>query len=397
MQSRKTIYNILVLFHHCDANNGGVRSMIDLIDSMRQRQCLHIVAAFPKKSGTAQDYLRDLNVEVVYIPYIRWDFDEKLGFWGKVKECYKLNIVHNYLLAFRVKSLISRVDLIYTNTFTEYFGCILKRMHKIPHIWHIREFGWEDHRLRVIFGERMFQRWLTKYSDEIIVISENLKKRYMQRTDQDKLHVIYDDVSNVYCQDKPESAYQEEYLNILMAGTLQEGKGQLEALEALTILKSEQRKVVLYIAGDDPFNYRGILERYVAEHDLGTAVKFLGQIQDMNSLRSRMHVAVVCSRSEAFGRVTIEAMLSKLAVVGANTAGTAELIDDKRTGLLYEAGNSQELARKIAELYEDRKELYRLAVGGQEYACARFTRGYGAESVEQIIFHTLQKYEAKEG
>ena len=41
------------------------------------------------------------------------------------------------------------------------------------------------------------------------------------------------------------------------------------------------------------------------------------------------------SRSEGFGRVTIESALHGVPVIGFNNAGTSELIIDKRTGCLF--------------------------------------------------------------
>lgn len=43
-------------------------------------------------------------------------------------------------------------------------------------------------------------------------------------------------------------------------------------------------------------------------------------------MRKKIDVELVCSRSEAFGRVTIESMMSSNPVIGANTGGTKELI-----------------------------------------------------------------------
>jgi glycosyltransferase involved in cell wall biosynthesis len=63
-------------------------------------------------------------------------------------------------------------------------------------------------------------------------------------------------------------------------------------------------------------------------------------------------IVLVCSRSEAFGRVTIEGMFSGRPVIGARSAATAELIKDGVNGLLYDPGNPGDLAEKIKRLQE---------------------------------------------
>lgn len=72
-----------------------------------------------------------------------------------------------------------------------------------------------------------------------------------------------------------------------------------------------------------------------------------------------MHAALVCSSSEAFGRVTLESMLSGLPVIGADTAGTGELIINGMNGLLYKNKDENDLALKIHMLLDDslRKRL----------------------------------------
>ena len=64
------------------------------------------------------------------------------------------------------------------------------------------------------------------------------------------------------------------------------------------------------------------------------------------------NVVLVCSRNEAFGRVTVEGMLAGRPVVGARCAATAELIEDGVNGFLYAHGNAKDLAEKIHFLYD---------------------------------------------
>ena len=58
-------------------------------------------------------------------------------------------------------------------------------------------------------------------------------------------------------------------------------------------------------------------------------------------------IELVASKAEAFGRVTVEAMMCGLPVVGANSGGTPELISDGVTGLLYPQDSWRELSDKI--------------------------------------------------
>ena len=85
-------------------------------------------------------------------------------------------------------------------------------------------------------------------------------------------------------------------------------------------------------------------------------------------------VTLVCSRWEAFGRVIVEAMLAgKPVIATANSGGTAELIEEGKTGLLYERGNHIELADKIQYLYKNPEVRSKLGQAGYASAVGRFT------------------------
>ena len=71
---------------------------------------------------------------------------------------------------------------------------------------------------------------------------------------------------------------------------------------------------------------------------------------------------------EAFGRVTVEAMMSGSAVIGSNSGCTKELISNNENGLLFKQGNYKDLANKIKYLYNNRKEIQRLGNNAYVYS-----------------------------
>lgn len=85
-------------------------------------------------------------------------------------------------------------------------------------------------------------------------------------------------------------------------------------------------------------------------------IQFIGPQSDIKQLYRDTDIVLMCSQSEAFGRVTVEAMMSGCLVIGANSGGTMELVSDNETGLLYTSGDYSDLAAKIrlALKYPDR-------------------------------------------
>jgi glycosyltransferase involved in cell wall biosynthesis len=72
-----------------------------------------------------------------------------------------------------------------------------------------------------------------------------------------------------------------------------------------------------------------------AELGVQDRVEFWGYVPDPERAFLAADVALMCSRSEAMGRVTAEAMSACRPVIGFDAGGTSELIDHGRTGLLY--------------------------------------------------------------
>lgn len=63
----------------------------------------------------------------------------------------------------------------------------------------------------------------------------------------------------------------------------------------------------------------------------------------MKSLRKTVDFEVMCSKFEAFGRVTVEALRSGKLFIGANTGATSEIVEDGITGYVYPVGNYKSL------------------------------------------------------
>lgn len=97
-----------------------------------------------------------------------------------------------------------------------------------------------------------------------------------------------------------------------------------------------------------------------------------------------MHVEVIASRYEAFGRITIEAMLNELPVIGANSAGTAELITDGVTGLLYPSGNVSKLSDALEMTFNNYDNA--LAMAKNAFIDAqKYTEGNTARRIERLF------------
>ena len=146
-------------------------------------------------------------------------------------------------------------------------------------------------------------------------------------------------------------------------------KGAHTLIEALIQLQQQGLSVQASLAGDSfQSGYREQLEQWLKQHNLDGAVQFVGQLgrQALARFYALHHVGVFPSiHPEAFGIVAAEMMASGLVVVSSGVGGAGELIEDGRTGLLFNAGDSQDLARCLMRLISDSTLLIKLRQAGR--------------------------------
>jgi glycosyltransferase involved in cell wall biosynthesis len=104
------------------------------------------------------------------------------------------------------------------------------------------------------------------------------------------------------------------------------------------------------------------LRLQVKRLDIVNRVSFLGFVSDADLLvlRRSADLFVIPSEADLQSLSTMEAMACGLAVIAANAYALPELVHHEENGLLFEPGNSDELAQKIDLLLNDRDRRTRM-------------------------------------
>ena len=103
-----------------------------------------------------------------------------------------------------------------------------------------------------------------------------------------------------------------------------------------------------------------------------------------------MDVGLMLSKSEAFGRVTIEYMFQNLAVIASDTGANPELINNNKTGLLYHYGNCNDLAEKMKMIILDKSLLSHLSSQGRIYARKEFCSTKNSDNIYRIYEEVIK-------
>lgn len=174
-------------------------------------------------------------------------------------------------------------------------------------------------------------------------------------------------------------------VKFLLVGTLEKNKGQWIAIEAANeLIKKGINDFEIGFAGGNPTNYKKILDDTISKYKLKKQIKFLGFVSDLKAKRMETDVELMCSPNEAFGLVTIEAMMSSNPVIGSCSGATKELIEDGKNGLYFEKENPKDLALKMEEVIRNKKKIREMGDYAYKYAKENYTSEINAKKITEI-------------
>lgn len=210
---------------------------------------------------------------------------------------------------------------------------------------------------------KRFGKRLEKY-DKIVAICDEMKEELIDIYPnlKDKILRIYnpfnfsrvlnlkDDLSEL--NEKDRNLLKEDYcIAISRLDTVQ--KDYKTLLKAFQILKSKGIDKKLYIVGDGPSKEE--IKNMIKEYNLIEEVKLLGRFKNPYVWLNNADFFIHSSKYEGFGLVLIEAaILDKLIISSNCQVGPTEILENGKSGILFNVGDSQELAEKIEKVLNDK-------------------------------------------
>jgi colanic acid/amylovoran biosynthesis glycosyltransferase len=142
----------------------------------------------------------------------------------------------------------------------------------------------------------------------------------------------------------------ERISSVFCAARLSPEKGLEFLIRAIKLLLDQGHELQLRLAGDGP--EREKLERLTNELELSDRVHFLGFLDEDEIICELQDcdLFVLPSFVEGLPVSAMEAMAIGVPVIATNIAGTSELVEDGRTGLLVRPSDSQALADAIVKM-----------------------------------------------
>jgi len=263
-------------------------------------------------------------------------------------------------------------------------------------------------------GTYNFKNKLKKFYNSVMVrsnliiagsnfIFSHIKEKYSDYLSSDKkLLVIFRGINTDYFDPSTTLEKDEDNLFkcwqiqvgkkiILFPGRLTTWKGQemfLEALNKVNIHLGHEAFTAVILGSDQGRNlYKKKLIRLVEQYRLTNQVIFIENCNHMPLAYKISDFVVSASiEPEAFGRISVEAQSMQKPILASNLGGSKETIIGNKTGLLFEAGNSEEMSIKIIELINlDESTLKQMGIEGRKNVISKF-------NVEKMCFSTYSEY-----
>ncbi|SEO81129.1 Glycosyltransferase Family 4 [Rhodospirillales bacterium URHD0017] len=159
-----------------------------------------------------------------------------------------------------------------------------------------------------------------------------------------------------------------------IVGRIVEQKQHGVLLEACALLQQRLPGAFrLDIVGVKEGAFAAALESRIAALDLGEIVRWTGFLGDRDRLYGDLDILVAPAVDEPFGLTVPEAGSYGLPVVAARSGAFPELIEEERTGLLFEPGDAGGAAHALERLVGDAALRRRLGEAARAHVGARFT------------------------
>lgn len=360
--------------------SGASKAFLELCQSLKA-ESIDVIAMIPSH-GQIEESLKKLNIKYYYAhEYHCWYTGKQFQ-----NNKFKLKRLLNNLTIAKLICILrkEKPDVVHINALTAYtVGVAAEKCH-IPVVWHIREFMEED--LKIEFYDKKFSYNILKKATCLVAISKATKKKWENELKRE-VKLIYDGLPVERYLVKHKEYMKEKTIRIILYGRITPTKGQILLLKAISGISSKphNQKVLFYFAGKvDDVDYFEKCKQYVKLNNLEKKVNYLGEVMDIKNLLADKDIVCVCSSNEAFGRVTVEGMLSKCLVVASDSGASGELIQDGITGRLYRNDSVDSLTETILKAINDLYINNGIPDAAQTFAINNFSEQSNTENIIKL-------------
>lgn len=278
--------------------------------------------------------------------------------------------VYNPTMIFKISKILKNYDIAHLHVFPSlYYAVFANFLNGSKTKLVLTEHNTLNRRVaNKIF--RPIEKFIYNNYEKVICITKEIEIKYQKYLGlSDKLMTINNGVDvkkigKAPSHERSKFGYSAEDKLIIMVARFTDQKDQDTVIKALSLLPIAYK---LILVGDG--KRREELEKLALELQLLDRINFLGIRSDVYPLYKMSDIAVLCSHWEGFGLAAVEAMACGIPIIASNVDGLAQVVEN--AGILFDAGNSNQLAEIIFSLENNEKKyknvVQKCVVRAEEY------------------------------
>ena len=314
---------VAYILHDTDSFGGTNRSFLQMLYAIIKSGVEPLVV-LPNKNGIYSE-LQEKGIETLILNYRpnTYPYEESIRDYLLWLPRLVARRVVNAIADRKLAQKIAGFDMVHTNVSIIDIGARAAKRQGIPHVYHFREYGDRDFRMRYYPSKQRFYQSVR----HAICITHGIQAYHHPAADT---CVVYNGILSSTTPRYDAQPDRENYL--LYAGRLEKTKGVEELLEAYA---RSQRTIPLWVAGFAlKEDYQFALQQLCRQLGIDDHVRFLGNRTDILPLMASARAIIIPSQHEAFGRTMAEAMYQRCLTIGRDTDGLHEQFENglKQTG-----------------------------------------------------------------
>lgn len=340
---------------HSSELAGAEQSLLRLV-SAAARRGHHGMVSVPRTGPLINMLQNDsASFSVVRTPTHMWMGRRTYGLVGLLRLLQCLIDTVGFVRKFRT----SGIDVVVVNSAVIPSPLLAAFICRIPSVLIVRETILTNPMLRTPLPRTLI-RWSSfQWASQVVTVSAYVAKQFrfastVVNPQVDPAFFVKDELSYM---NNPKS---EDKLDAVMLGYFTPEKGQLDAIAAIKNLKMRGVQVNLDIYGSGSKTYLDRMLSAIEDGDMAGQISVHPPSSSAREILQAADISLVCSKNEAFGKVTAESVLVGTPVVGYDLGGTAEILR-AGGGVLVEA-TPEALGDAIATLAADRSLLLRYSM-----------------------------------
>jgi glycosyltransferase involved in cell wall biosynthesis len=197
-------------------------------------------------------------------------------------------------------------------------------------------------------------------------------------------------VDRVFPSSSPTDEAQHRFC-LLAVGRLHRVKNYSFLIQACAALRDEGLDVICWIAGEGP--ERPALERQIGKLRLQDRVYLAGYVPPVHLFNYYRHadLVVLTSQSEGIPVVLMEAMAHEKLVLAPTITGIPELVEQGRTGFLYEPGSMPDFLSSVRWILSNKASLAEIPHAAAANVACFYNRQRNLRSFADLFLARIAK------